>query len=284
MPEKISEGNEDLLTRLAEWQQGDFSLDCGDFLFRGLSKPIDGDKDDGGAMLDSEPSGFVVISQTCDVVREPKRVPYVSVCPLVSVDEKRISEIERGQAPRFGFLSGAANGMAVDFSRTMSVTKELLVSWRQNRGCKDESQQLEFARALETFFGRFAFPDGFVKSVASLRKVILSKYSKETDFRKALRSIREMRVHPHANWSDKTLVPVTFIAVLDDEDKRELVDPEAIKEQIIPKIDAIKWEDPFVLHEDRLRLATLADMTAADYLNSYPLDVNSLSFARRYTT
>ena len=45
MPEKISEGNEDLLTRLAEWQQGDFSLDCGDFLFRGLSKPIDGDKD-----------------------------------------------------------------------------------------------------------------------------------------------------------------------------------------------------------------------------------------------
>lgn len=285
MTEKTTESDEDFLARLAEWQQGDFSLGCGDFLFRDISEMTDEGEDDGGAVLDSEIVGFAVISQTCDVVREPVRVPHVSVCPIVVVDAKRIEEIERGQAPRFGFLSVAPNGLVVDFSRTMSVTKSLLVSWERQRGCEDESQQREFARALETFFGRFAFPDAFVASVAPLRKAILSKYPKgESDLGKAVRSIRELRVFPHARWSDEASVPITFIAVLDNEGERELEDRAEIEKQMWPKISTIEWQGPFSLHKDGLYLATLADLTAADYVNSYPLDVNSLSFARRYTT
>ena len=285
MTEKTPESDEVFLARLAEWQQGDFSLGCGDFLFRDVSELTDAGEDDGGAVFDSEIVGFAVISQTCDVVREPERVPYVSVCPMVVVDEKRISEIERGQAPRFGFLSATLGGVVVDFSRTMSVTKSLLVSWKRQRGCEDENQQLEFAKALEIFFGRFAFPDAFVASVASLRKAILSKYPKgESDLGKAVRSIREIRAFPHASWSDMTAVPITFIAILEDEAKRELADRDEIRKQIWPKISAIDWQGPFSLHEDGLHLATLSDLTAADYLNSYPLDVNSLSFARRYIT
>lgn len=285
MEENTPERDEDLLERLAEWQQGDFSLGCGDFLFRDLSEMADDGGDDGGAVFDSEIAGFAVISQTCDVVRAPELVPYVSVSPMIVVDAKRIGEIERGQSPRFGFLSATPDGVVVDFSRTMSVTKNLLVSWERQRGCEDEHQQLEFARALETFFGRFAFPDAFVASVASLRKAILSKYPRgESDLGKAVRSIREIRAYPHASWSDEAAVPVTFIAILEDEGERELADREEIRKQIWPKISAIEWQGPFSLHEDGLHLATLGDLTAADYLNSYPLDVNSLSFARRYIT
>jgi hypothetical protein len=282
LTEKTSESYDSFMARLAEWQQGDFSLDCGDFLFRDVSELTD-ERDDGGAVFDSEIVGFAVISQTCDVVREPERVPYVSVCPMVRVDAKRMGEIEQGQAPRFGFLSATPDGVVVDFSRTMSVTKNLLLSWKRQRGCEDESQQLEFARALETFFGRFAFPDAFVTSVARLRKAILSKYPKgESDLGKAVRSIREIRVHPHASWSNEAAVPITFIAILEDEGDRELADRDDIRKQIWPKINAIEWQAPFILHEKGLLLATLDDLTAADYLNSYPLDVNSLSFARRF--
>lgn len=285
MTQKTSESDKGFLACLAEWRQGDFSLGCGDFLFRDVSETTDEGEDDGGAVFDSDVVGFAVISQTCDVVREPERVPYVSVCPMVVIDEKRIGEIERGQAPRFGFLSATPENVVVDFSRTMSVSKNLLVSWERQRGCVDESQQLEFARALETFFGRFAFPDAFVTSVVSLRKAILSKYPKAgSDLGKAVRSIREIRAYPHASWSDEAAVPVTFIAILEDEGERELADREEIRKQIWPKISAIEWQDPFSLHRDGLHLATLGDLTAAEYLNSYPLDVNSLSFARRYIT
>lgn len=284
MPEEKSESDEDLLARLAEWQQGDFSLDCGDFLFRDLSELTEDGEDDGGAVFDSEIVGFAVISQTCEVVREPARVRHVSVCPMVTVDAKRIEDIERGQAPRYGFLSASPEGAVVDFSRTMSVTKELLVTWKRHRGCEDEKQQLEFALGLETYFGRFAFPDDFVASVASLRKAILSKYPKgESDLGKAVRSIRELRVYPHASWTDKDSIPITFIAILDDKEKRELADRDEIRKRIWPKISGIKWQAPFSLHEDGLHLATLNDLSAAEYLNSYPLEVNSLSFSRRYT-
>lgn len=283
MTEKTPESDEVFLDRLAEWQQGDFSLDCGDFLFRDVSELTDEGEDDGGAVFESEIVGFAVISQTCEVAREPERVPYVSVCPMVIVDAKRIGEIERGQAPRFGVLSATPNNVVVDFSRTMSVSKKLLVSWERQRGCEDERRQLEFARALETFFGRFAFPNAFVASVASLRKAILSKYPKgESDLGKAVRSIREIRAYPHASWSDMAAVPITFIVILEDEGKRDLADREEIRNQIWPKISAIDWQGPFSLHEGGLLMATLGDLTAADYLNSYPLDVNSLSFARRY--
>ncbi|WP_126977599.1 hypothetical protein [Frigidibacter oleivorans] len=285
MPEEKSESDKDLLVRLAEWQQGDFSLNCGDFLFRDISERTEDGEDDGGAVFDSEVVGFAVVSQTCEVVREPARVPHVSVCSMVTVDAKRIEDIERGQAPRYGFLSAAPEGAVVDFSRTMSVTKKLLVTWKRHRGCKDEQQQLEFASALETYFGRFAFPDDFVASVASLRRAILSKHPKgESDLGKAVRSIRELRVYPHARWSNKDSIPITFIAILDDEEKRELADRDEIKRHISPKINGIRWIAPFSLSEIGLRLATLSDLTAADYLNSYPLDVNSLSFARRNIT
>jgi hypothetical protein len=283
LPEKKSESDEDFLAHLAEWQQGDFSLDCGDFLFRHLSDLTGDGEDDGGAVFDSEVVGFAVVSQTCEVVREPSRVRYVSVCPIVTVDARRIEDIERGQAPRYGLLSAVPEGAVVDFSRTMSITKELLVSWERRRGCETEREQLAFAAALEIYFGRFAFPDDFVASVSSLRKAILSKYAKGgSELGKALRSIRELRVRNHASWTNKSSIPITFIAVLDDEEKRELADREEIKRQIWPKISEVQWRSPFSLHEIGLQIATLNDLTAAEYLNSYPLEVNSLSLARRF--
>jgi hypothetical protein len=42
-------------------------------------------------------------------------------------------------------------------------------------------------------------------------------------------------VFPLASWSDESSVPITFIAVLDDEGERELADREEIEKQIWPK-------------------------------------------------
>ena len=51
---------------------------------------------------------------------------------------------------------------------------------------------------------------------------------------------------------------------------------------ISEKFTGIEWHGPFSLHDHNLYLTTLADMTAAEYLNSYPLDLNALSYARRF--
>ncbi len=265
MSNTASEHGGDYLECLAEWQQGDFAIDCGDFVFRDLAAPGSEDGDDGGAVLDSEVVGFAVISQTCDVVRAPVIVPYVSVCPLVTVDKRRIGDIESGRAPRFGLLSSTPEDVVVDFSRIMSISKPLLVLWTRQRGCTDERRQLEFARSLESFFGRFAFPDEFVESLGSLRNAIFRKYPRgDSDFGRALRSIRDLRVLPHASGTDRESIPITFLAILEDRARRELKERGAIEKLIRPKIESIRWKPPFSLHRDGLYVATLADITAAD--------------------
>ena len=185
-------------------------------------------------------------------------------------------------APRYGFLANVPEGIVVDFSRAMSVSKNLLIGWKQNRGCTNDDELLEFATSLERFFGRFAFPDAFSDSLRSLRSIVYGKHEKNSDLGRALRSIRELRVYPHENWTNKESVPVTFYLVLEREEDRELKDREVLWKEISEKLKGIEWVAPFSLHENEMYLTTLTDMTAAQYLGSYPLDLNALSYARRY--
>ena len=275
----------DIVQHLTGWQQGDFSLECGGLIFRDVPGGDDDAGEDTDIYFDEAVLGFVVISQTCDIVRDPANtsLKYVSVCPLVEINIEGLSSVEKGKVPRFGLIANTPDNVVVDFSRTMSVSKELLVSWKKQRGCPSEKEQLQFARSLERFFGRFAYPDAFNDSLDSLRKAIQNRYEKNSIFGKTLRSIRELRVCPLASWNSPDSVPVTLIIVLDDEIERETKDRNEIYEQIKLKVDEIDWKAPFSLHEEQgIRIAELSDLTAVDYLNSYPLDLNFLSFARRY--
>lgn len=265
---------------LAQWQQGDFTFDCAEFLFLDQSEDQNEPHE---PVLDAGIEGCVVISQTCDIVRDTTKIPNVTVCPLVKIDGQRVTDVEKGVAPRYGLLANVPDGTVADFSRAMSVSKNLLISWKRDRGCTNDDELLEFASSLERFFGRFAFPDAFSDSLRSLRSIVYGKHKKNSDLGRALRSIRELRVYPHENWNNETSVPVTFFLVLEREEDRELKDRDILWKEISEKLKAINWFEPFSLHADEMRLTTLTDMTAAEYLGSYPLDLNALSFARRYT-
>lgn len=275
-----SDPHEDTQNRLAEWQQGDFALTCDEFLFLDLAE--DGE-DPYEPVFDEGVGGCVVISQTCDVVREINILPNVTVCPLVKIDAQRRVDIEKGLAPRYGLLDNLPDDTVADFSRAMSVSKKLLVTWKRERGCTDEKLAVEFAGSLERFFGRFAFPDAFNESLKSLRKAIYSKHEKNSDLGRALRSIREIRVHPHASWTDDKSVPVTFLVILEEQIDREVESRDEILKAVSDKFTGIEWNHPFEPHDNGLYLTTLSDMTASEYLNSYPLGLNALSYARRYS-
>jgi len=132
--------------RLAAWQQGDFTFDCGEFLF--LEEAEEGDEPYEPVFVGGI-EGCVVISQTCDIVRDASIIPNVTVCPLVKVDAQRVSDIEKGMAPRYGLLANVPDGVVADFSRAMSVSKGLLVVWQRGRGCTNDDELFEFATSLE---------------------------------------------------------------------------------------------------------------------------------------
>ncbi|PID35449.1 MAG: hypothetical protein CR958_00135 [Rhodobacterales bacterium] len=281
----LDEASEELSVadRLAEWQQGDFTTDCDEFLF--CTSPFEGEEGTAfSADVETEHKGICVISQTCDIVRDPDKttVSYVTVCPLVELNATYLSAVEKGEVPRFGMLSGAPENVVVDFTRAMSVKKELLIEWSRQRGCPEEVDLQNFARALERFYGRFGFPDEFNESMDSFRIAVNKRYGKGSDFGKSLRSISEFRVYPHTSWENTEGVPITILAILKDQEKREVEDVEVIRKELSEQAGKIAWSKPFSPFDPVLRIATLHELSAAEYLNTYPLELNALSFAKRY--
>lgn len=265
---------------LRAWRQGDFALGVGPFIYGDLS----GNPDGAGlaAYFDEEdPPGFVVVSQTCDIVSDPAKNPWVVVCPLVKVDSFRVTEIERGGVPRFALIENAPEGFIAELSRPLTISKDLLASWRVNKGFTDPAQAVEFARSLERCFGRFAFPDDFNRSISPLLKKLKDGYGKvKAEMGRVARSVAELRVRPSAAW-DTEGVRVRFLLILKPEEQREaqITEISAAFEEII---SSLLWQGGFRIDDPSLQLGTYDDFIARDYIESVALDINALSFAARY--
>lgn len=263
-----------------EWLQGDFALGVGGFLFGDV--PDDNGEGGIGAFFEQkDPPGFVVVSQTCDIVSDPRKLSGVAVCPLVEVDPQRIDEIARGRVPRLGFVEHAPEGLVADLARPMTVSKQLLSTWVRVKGFTDQVKSLEFARSLERAYGRFAFPDAFNESISPLLDKIKSKYGKpDSPLGKALSSLAELRVKPSPSW-DADNVCVQFLLVYADKDKRNS-SPSEIKDAFEAAMKKLPWQNGYSADDPAVIVGGYGDFLARDYVESYPLDVNALSFAARY--
>lgn len=279
MPKIVNECSDCKATH-RQWQQGDYAVECGPLILRCVPESTDGEELD--AVTDSQPNGFVVISQTCDIVKCPKKWPFVSVCPLIEIDNGRLQDVRSGRAPTLGLLSTLVPNMVADFSRTMTITKELLISWKRQRGCNTEKEKERFARALEFCFGRYAFPDDFARLMSPLREKIakIQKLTDEDKGKKTLKSIREIRIHPCGGWFEEGRTSIIFYVLLEREKFREIKDRKEIESQFSTMIKVIEWNHLFDLK--RLQISEYSDINAEDYVSSFPLDINFLSFAPRY--
>lgn len=264
-----------------EWRQGDYALGVGSFLFGDIAD----DPNEGGIVAffdETDPAGYVVVSQTCDIVSDPEKFGWVAVCPLVLVDANRIGEIARGRVPRLGFIEHAPEGLVADLARPMTISKQLLCTWARVQGFTDQKKALEFARCLERTFGRFAFPDAFNRSIRPLLEKISSKYGKpESAFGKAIRSLEELRVRPSGEW-DSERVLVEFLLIFARKEKR-LLEPLVISAEFCQALHELPWQGGFGPQDPPVRIGDYDDFLARDYVESFPLDVNALSFAARYS-
>lgn len=265
---------------LRAWRQGDFALDVGPFIYGDLSANPDGRGLE--AYFDEEdPPGVVVVSQTCDIVSDPARNPWVVVCPLVKADPARVTEIERGGVPRLALVENAPEGLVAEIARSLTISKDLLASWQRNQGFTDPGKAVEFARSLERCFGRFAFPDDFNRSISPLLKKLKDGYGKErAEVGRVARSVAELRVRPSAAW-DTGDVRVRFLVILKPEAQREAQLGE-ISSAFEAILSTLPWQGGFQLDEPFLHLGTYDDFLARDYIESVALDINALSFAARY--
>ena len=152
---------------LQEWQQGDYVV--GEHWFvqrfhsqRPLTQESTGVAQEETDLAESEVRGFVVVTQTCDIVRTCRTRPFVEIVPLVEVDEKQLYQIQRSRQPQYAYIPGVGElNLVADLDRVMTVEKAVIAEWERKSGCQNDQEIRVLGQALARKRARFAFPDDF---------------------------------------------------------------------------------------------------------------------------
>jgi len=263
---------------LKEWRQGDLALDERWFVHVGdASAPLTetaAQHDVGGIQaFTSDVDGLVMVTQTCDIVRSCTIRPYVEVAPLMQVNEDDWRAVKRGRRPAHATLpSLEKDRLVADLDRVMTVEKSVAATWKRTPGHTNAADGRAFAQALARKRVRFAFPDDFTKLTKRLQSRLGDKHDKDSDEGCGLRALREIRVLASPSW-DVPQVDVFFWFVRnnDDADFEGKSWADLLKEwlKLVPASERFRSVEGQVV--------ALEDMSAAEYVESHPLDLDHLS-------
>jgi hypothetical protein len=263
---------------LSEWRQGDCVLGEQWFVHR-LDRSFSV-TDAGRAaaeedvdLAEQQVAGLVVVTQTCDVVRSCDERPFIEVCPLVVVDGERLRQIEKGRRPAYGFLPAlATRNLVADLDRVMTVEKPVVANWKRVPVLRTDAEARQFALELARKRVRFAFPDDFNSLVRKLQKRLEEKHDRDSVEGRALRALDEIRVSASRCWADDPC-EITFLFLRNEND----VDFEGKSWSVL--LDSWLNLVPRVGRFTKVfgQVTTLSDLSAADYVNSDPLDLDHLS-------
>ncbi len=263
---------------LKGWRQGDVAFDELWFVHLGdRSVPLSdaaAEVHEGGVQaLTSAVMGLVIVSQTCDIVRSCVSRPYIEVAPLVRVSPEELHNVKKGRRPAHATLPRLeADQLVADLDRVMTVEKSLVATWKRTSGYTNDADGRAFAQALARKRVRFAFPDDFTMFAKKLHGRLADKHEKNTDEGRGLRSLREIRVSAAPSW-DAPYVELFFWFIRDDGDA---------------SFEGKSWSDllkewlKLMMADARFKVVngqvvTLRDMTAEDFVESDPLDLDHLS-------
>lgn len=149
---------------------------------------------------DKGDSQWVVISQTCDVVRS--KTPTVTLAKVNPPPAHAVDMARGGAMPRFIPLPSLDGGSFADMAEVHSFRKEALVGCEIMPEIVDASNadRRSLALAITRWFGRFPFPDNVAPWLKPLEDQIRKKYTRQGALGQVLREhLVEVRVE--ADWA-----------------------------------------------------------------------------------
>jgi hypothetical protein len=273
---------------LREWRQGDATLDVGTFLVHLADKraPLTeeardavarGDVDAGEDVFEvlSPVKGLVVVSQSCDIVRECSKSECVEVSALIRVeDDVAFEAVRKRRRLRYAYLPGLADRKLVaDLEKIMSVEKAVVAGWSRIEGCRTDRERATFAEALARKRGRFAFPDEFNVGLRGFRDRVRRVEGKKTPAGDLVAALDEIRVQVSPHWgAAKVTVFFWFLA-----EPAKIADFNAARGIIQNWISAINWSGGFAPADPAFTVLEPQDMTVEQYQASHALDYDDIS-------
>jgi hypothetical protein len=223
-------------------------------------------------LVETAVAGFVLVSQSCDIVRSSKDRPFVEVCPLVEVTEQDLPMIVARRRPVYALIPALqSDRLVADLDRTMTVEKAAVAQWNRTPGCRNDVEMRTFAEALSRKRKRFAFPEDFNQLVRKLVDRLSEKHGRASEEGEALRSLREIRVQATPSWDSPEVNLMFWFIPYDDSELTALNSAHKHLEKWLKLIPAGGGFEVFG------QIETLERLTAADYLGSDLLDLDHLS-------
>jgi hypothetical protein len=271
---------------LQDWWQGDVVLDPDSFMVYLADRefPLTSSARADAANVDSDQNifdvlipvcGWVIISQTCDIVKKCVDSEFVEICRLVRIpDEGHFQDVRKARRPRYAYVPGVAEKKLVaDLEHTMTIEKSVLARCSRVQGCATDKERVTFAEVLARKRKRFAFPDGFNTGLRKFRDNIKDKHGKNSPEGRLVDAIHEIRIQPIPHWESDS-VSVFFWILLR---KGVLQDFDTARADLKKWLGRVSFPQIFVLADPAFELVEPSDMTVEDYFNSYPLDYDDVS-------
>lgn len=270
-----------------QWRQGDFFLSDDLFFIHlaDLACPLTpeatemaAERIETGENLEVEGvastvCGYIVITQTCDIVRDCVARSHIQLSPLVAVEATTLKETRLLRRPALAFVPGAADkNLVADLDRMITVEKSILRGQTRVIGCHNDSEHRAFADALARHRTRPAFPDDFNKCMRPVRDH-LKKIHRNNDAEGLLiQSIGEIRVSASPNWDVGQVEVFVWFILLD-----QVAAPSSDISQYIDKWLAL-FETSQKYSLEAI-VCSLAEIKASEYVCSDRLDLDQLSMS-----
>jgi hypothetical protein len=263
---------------LQKWKQGDCTIGEHIFVHQFDPKqPLITTKPytviDEESLVKSVVRGFVVLTQTCDLVRDCQDRPYLEISPLIEIETNFLEEVRKMKRPQYAYIPGIAEkNLVADLDRVMTVEKSIVAAWERIPGCHNDQDSTFFGQALSRKRSRFAFPNDFNQLTQELQKRMINKHDRNTPEGSALRQLSEIRVEATPSWNtEKVNLIFWFIRPQDDDPFTDKEWSEFLDEwrKLIPPSGRYQSVNGAV--------KSLEDLTAKEYVESKRLDLDRLS-------
>ncbi len=265
---------------LSEWSQGDCTIGDHWFVARfDPQRPLKPSSQDVAAadadadLAESAVSGFVVVTQTCDLVRSCEKRAFLEISPLVEVDAERLEEVRRMERPNYAYIAGVADRFLVaDLDRVMTVEKAVVAAWERIPGCQSDEDTRFLGEALARKRSRFAFPNDFNKLADKLQKRMKKKHGRASPEGDALCALREIRVGATPSWDAENVELIFWFIRAEQDDRSQEKEWHQWLDSWLKLLPATGRFSPVYGF-----VKSLEDMTAKEYTQSDRLDLDRLS-------
>ena len=217
--------------------------------------------------------GAVLLTQSCDIVRDYEKKPYVQIASIRNVTDAELERARRGQEIRYLYVpSLAARNLVADLDLISTIDKRTLVERERSEGCSNDDERRQLAQSIARHRVRFAFPDEFNEALRQLRRWVERGADKDSDKGRFIDAILEIRVVA-SDWNDPEALE--FICIIPADTSSDIraewtrVHVPALEEKA-----QSEW-----CENCTFRLATLREISAEEYLQSDRLDFDGLSDA-----